>query len=46
MDNYLSRENADIKRYASPICVVTLVETQRVICGSETETVGETDGEW
>ena len=46
MNNNLSKESAGIQSYAPPVCTVIIVGTQRVICGSETETVGEVDGEW
>lgn len=42
----LHKESADTQVYTPPVCQVILVGTQRVICGSETESVGETDGEW
>ncbi|MBQ7254324.1 MAG: hypothetical protein IJS30_06600 [Bacteroidales bacterium] len=32
--------------YSAPVCVVLSVGTQSVICGSETEKVTETQGEW
>ena len=44
--NSLTTENAEAKSYASPICQVIDVDTQSVICASETEKVTETDGEW
>lgn len=44
--NYLSKESVDPEIYAPPVCDVIIVGTQRVICGSETETVGEIEGEW
>lgn len=40
----LSKET--VKTYESPVCRVIPVETNRVICGSETEIVGEDEGEW
>ena len=48
MNNNFSTENAEAKSYASPICQVIDVDTQRVICasGTETERVTETDGKW
>lgn len=46
MNNNLSKESAGIQSYAPPVCKVILVGTQRVICTSETENVGETEGEW
>ena len=47
-NNTFSTENAEAKSYASPICQVIDVDTQRVICasGTETERVTETDGKW
>ena len=44
--NNFSTENAEAKSYSSPICQVIDVDTQSVICASETEKVTETDGEW
>ena len=44
--NNFSTENAEAKSYASPICQVIDVCTQRVICASETEKVTETESEW
>ena len=44
--NNLTTENAEAKSYAPPICQVIDVDTQRVICASETEKVTETDGGW
>ena len=46
--NNFSTENVEAKSYASPICQVIDVDTQRVICasGTETERVTETDGKW
>lgn len=32
--------------YDAPVCEVLSVGTQSVICGSETERVTETPGEW
>ncbi len=32
--------------YNAPVCVVLSVGAQGVICGSETEKVTETQGEW
>lgn len=32
--------------YDTPLCEVLSVSTQNVICGSETEHVGEKEGEW
>ena len=42
----LSKENADIREYASPACEVFVIGPQKVICDSETEKVGEDEGEW
>ena len=36
----------DVQSYISPVCKVILVGTHQVFCGSETEKVNETDGEW
>ena len=44
--NCLSKEIADIQVYESPICEVIILGAQRVICASETEIVGEDEGEW
>lgn len=46
MKSNLSKERVDFESYAPPICEVIPVGTQMVICASETETVGETEGEW
>ena len=45
-NNNFSTENVEAKSYASPICQVIDVDTQRVICASGTERVTETDGKW
>ena len=45
-NNNFSTENTEAKSYASPICQVIDVDTQRVICASETEKVTETESEW
>ena len=47
-NNNFSTENAEAKSYASPICQLIDVDTQRVICasGTETEGVTENEGEW
>jgi hypothetical protein len=42
----LSRANAENREYESPACEMIVVGTQRVICASETEHVGEEDGQW
>ena len=44
--NNFSTENAEAKSYASPICQIIYVDTQSVICASETEKVTETESEW
>lgn len=44
--NNLSKVGTDNQVYYPPICEVILDETQSIICESETETVGETEGEW
>lgn len=46
MKNNLSKESAGVQHYASPVCEVFLLRTQRVICASETEKVTEQEGEW
>ena len=45
-NNNLSKEGADTQVYTPPVTQVIYIGTQRVICASETETVGETEGEW
>ena len=35
-----------VMEYNAPVCNVLSVSTQTVICGSETEKVTETPGEW
>ena len=45
-NNNFSTENTEAKSYASPICQVIDVDTQRVICASGTERVTENEGEW
>ena len=42
----LSKEISDAQVYEAPVCRVISVGTNRVICGSETEIVGEDEGEW
>lgn len=42
----LSKDNKERKDYEIPDSKVINVGVQRVICGSETEKVGETNGEW
>lgn len=44
--NYLSNKIADFNVYESPTCEVFFVGTQKVICASDTETVGEDEGQW
>lgn len=44
--NTLSKSNADIQEYESPVCRVIIVGAQKVICASDTEVVGEDEGEW
>lgn len=44
--NNLTKTGADNQAYTPPVCKAILVGTQRVICASETEKVGETEGEW
>ncbi|MBP5692610.1 MAG: hypothetical protein J6W86_02715 [Bacteroidales bacterium] len=41
-----SNNNTKREVYESPVFNEFLVETQKIICGSETERVDETDGEW
>ena len=45
-NNTLSRAKADIQEYESPVCKKIFVGTRRVICASDTEVVGENEGEW
>jgi hypothetical protein len=45
-ENTLSKETAEVRGYYAPGCRVIPLVTQRVICGSETEVVGEDEGEW
>jgi len=42
----LSKETSDIDIYMSPVCEVIFVGAQKVICASDTEVVGEDEGEW
>ena len=42
----LLKEKAGTLSYVSPVCLVYYVETQKVICASETEKVDEIIGEW
>jgi hypothetical protein len=44
--DYLSKGIADAQGYESPVCEVLFVGTQKVICASDTEVVGEDEGEW
>ena len=46
MNNCLLKETEIVNFYESPVCRVISVGTNRVICGSETEIVGEDEGEW
>ena len=52
MNNNLSKERACEQSYASPVCEVILVGTNRVICASGddpiqgTEVVDEIEGIW
>ena len=41
-----SKENAEVMEYKSPECTAFIVNTQNVICLSETEPVIDIDGEW
>lgn len=36
----------NVKEYDAPVCSVLSVGTQSIICSSETEKVGETEGQW
>ena len=36
----------NVMEYDAPVCNVLAVGPQSVICGSETEKVTETEGEW
>ena len=38
--------NAAARGYEAPVCEIFGVSVQRVICDSETEKVGEDEGEW
>ena len=44
--NNLPNFKTNTKVYIPPTCQVILIETQRVICASGTEDVGEFDGVW
>ena len=44
--NTLSKETEVVNVYESPDCEVLFVDTQKVICDSDTEHVGEDEGEW
>lgn len=46
MNNFRLKETETVNFYESPVCRVISVGTSRVICGSETEIVGEDEGEW
>ena len=47
MNNNTSRRgNTGALNYATPVCQELHVDTQGVICASDTETVGEDEGEW
>ena len=41
----MKNEN-NVMEYSTPVCNVLSISTQTVICGSETEKVTETSGEW
>lgn len=45
-NNNLTKEGADTKVYTPPVTQELLIDTQRVICASETEKVNDIDGEW
>ena len=42
----LERHQSGIKDYEAPVCEVFSVDTQNIICTSQTEKVDETIGEW
>lgn len=42
----LIKKKESIKKYVSPHFTVIILEPQKVLCASETEIVGETEGEW
>ena len=42
----LSKENTGVRNYDSPVSEMYIIGPQRVICDSETEHVGEDEGEW
>ena len=42
----ISNGTAEHKVYITPLCHVSFVGAQRVICASETEKVTEEEGEW
>ena len=47
MDNQnLFIETAEVRVYDSPLCEEILLGPQKVICASDTEVVGEDEGEW
>ena len=42
----LYKATVALRAYEAPACEIFTVGLQRVICGSETEHVGEDEGEW
>ena len=42
----LSGESKKSQEYSSPLCKVISLKTRTILCLSETENVGETEGEW
>lgn len=44
--SYLSKEISGIQVYEAPVCEVVYLGAQKVICASDTEVVGEEEGEW
>lgn len=42
----LLKKGASIRKYVSPHFTVIVIEPKKVLCASETEIVGETEGEW
>ncbi len=39
-------EKAAVREYVVPACEILSVGLQSLVCNSETEHVGETEGEW
>lgn len=42
----LTKETTGTKAYTPPVCEVIDLEAQKIICASQTESVGENDGVW